>query len=58
MRVALAPATGLVALVVAGLLAERFGVRMGGPGGLVVVIVVAAAGAIAAITHRRSEPSG
>ncbi len=58
MRVALAPATGLVALVVAGLLAERLGVRMGGPGGLVVVIVVAAAGAIAAITHRRSEPSG
>ena len=58
MRVALAPATGLVALVVAGLSVERLGVRMGGPGGVVVVIVVSAAGAIAAIAHRRSGPSG
>lgn len=58
LRLALAPATGLAALVVAGLLVERLGVRMGGPGGVVMVIVVSAAGAIAASIHRRSEPSG
>ena len=58
LRLAQAPATGLAALVVAGLLVERLGVRTGGPGGVVMVIVVSAAGAIAASTHRRSEPSG
>jgi hypothetical protein len=57
LRLALAPATGIAALVVAGLLVERLGVRTGGLGGVVMVIVVSAAGAIAAITHRRSEPS-
>jgi hypothetical protein len=58
LRLALAPAAGLAALVVAGLLVERLGVRTGGAGGVVMVIVVAAAGAIAAITRRSTGPSG
>ncbi|MGI8616932.1 MAG: hypothetical protein ACR2L4_09185, partial [Actinomycetota bacterium] len=58
LRLALAPATGLAALIAAGLLVEHLGVRSGGPGGVVMVIVVAASGAIAAVTHRPSEPSG
>ncbi|MBA3738316.1 MAG: hypothetical protein H0W97_07080, partial [Actinobacteria bacterium] len=58
LRLALAPAAGLVALVVAGLLLERLGVRTGGAGGVVMVIVVSAVGAIVAVTRRSSEPSG
>jgi hypothetical protein len=52
LRIALAPATGVAILVAAGLLAERFGVRIGGPGGVVVWIAVAFAGAVAAVTAR------
>jgi len=58
LRLALAPAAGVVALVLAGLLVERLGVRTGGAGGIVMVIVVAAAGAISAVTRRPPEPSG
>jgi hypothetical protein len=57
LRMALAPATGLAALTVAGLLVERLGVRTGGAGGVITVIVVAVAGALAAVTHRPSERS-
>jgi len=56
-RVALAPATGLAVLTVAGFLVEWLGLRTGGAGGVATVIVVAVGGAIAAITHRPSEPS-
>ena len=58
LRLALAPAAGVVALVLAGLLVERLGVRTGGAGGIVMGIVVAAAGAISAVTRRPPEPSG
>jgi hypothetical protein len=49
-RMGLAPAAGLAALVLAGMVAERLGVRMGGPGGLMVVLAVTVAGAVAAVT--------
>jgi hypothetical protein len=49
-RMGLAPAAGLAALVLAGVVAERLGVRMGGPGGLMVVLVVTVMGAVAAVT--------
>jgi hypothetical protein len=55
LRMALAPATGLVALTVAGLLVERLGVRTGGAGGVITVIAVAGAGALAAVWRRRSD---
>jgi hypothetical protein len=57
LRMALAPATGLAALTIAGLLAERFAVRTGGAGGVITVIVVATAGAVAAATHRPPQRS-
>jgi hypothetical protein len=55
LRMALAPATGLSALIVAGVFLERLGVRMGGAGGVMTVIVVTLVGAVAAITERASE---
>jgi hypothetical protein len=55
LRFALAPATGLASLIVAGVFVERLGVRMGGAGGVVTAIVVTLAGAIAAVTARASE---
>jgi len=57
LRLALAPAAGLVGLVVGGLLVERFGGRTGGAGGVVMVIVLSAAGAIIAVSRRSSWPS-
>ena len=51
LRVALAPAVGLASLVVAGVVVERIGIRMGGPGGVMTVIVVGALGAVAAVTR-------
>lgn len=51
LRMGVAPATGLASLVVAGLVAERFGIRMGGTGGVIVVLVVTVAGAAAAVTR-------
>ena len=50
-----APAVGLASLVVAGLIAERLGIRMGGTGGVIVVLVVTVAGVAAAVT-RSSRP--
>jgi hypothetical protein len=37
--------------VVAGVVVERLGIRMGGPGGVMTVIVVGALGAVAAVTR-------
>jgi hypothetical protein len=51
LRMGLAPAVGLASLVVAGLVVERLGVRMGGPGGVIVVLVVIVVGAAAAVTR-------
>ena len=50
-RLALAPATGLAVLVPACLVAERLGVRVGGPAGILVAIGVTFAGAVAAVTR-------
>jgi hypothetical protein len=55
LRMALAPAAGLATITVAGVLVERLGVRMGGPGGMMTVIVVTLGGAAAAINRRFSE---
>jgi hypothetical protein len=57
LRMALAPATGLAALIFIGLLVERLGVRTGGAGGVITVIVIAASGVLAAIIPRPVEPS-
>ena len=58
LRMGLAPAVGVAALVIAGLVAERLGIRMGGPGGVIVVLVVTVVGAAAAATQPpRAEPS-
>jgi hypothetical protein len=54
LRLALAPTAGLAVVVVAGVLVERLGVRMGGPGGVMTVIVVALGGAIVAVGRRFS----
>ena len=58
LRMGLAPAVGLASLVVAGLVAERLGIRMGGPGGVIVVLVVTVLGAAAAATRppRADDP--
>lgn len=57
LRMALAPATGLAALIFIGLLVERLGVRTGGAGGVITVIVIAASGVLAAIIRRPVERS-
>jgi hypothetical protein len=57
LRMAIAPATGLAALTVVGLLLGRLGVRPGGAGGVCTVVLLAGAGALAALGHRRSERS-
>jgi hypothetical protein len=54
LRMALAPATGLAVLILTGILLERLGVRMGGPGGVATIIVVGLIGAVAAVTGRRT----
>jgi hypothetical protein len=54
LRMALAPATGLAVWVIAGVLLERLGVRMGGPGGVMTVIGVTLVGAVAGVTRRAS----
>ncbi len=54
LRMALAPATGLAVLILSGVLLERLGVRMGGPGGVATIIVVGLIGAVAAVTGRTS----
>jgi hypothetical protein len=54
LRMALAPATGLAVLILAGVLLERLGVRMGGPGGVATIMIVALFGAAAAVTGRTS----
>jgi hypothetical protein len=56
MRIALAPATGLAVLVVAGVLVERLGIRMGGPGGLMTVIILTLGGTVVAISPRLTRP--
>jgi hypothetical protein len=53
-RLALAPASGLAAIIVAGVLVERLAVRMGGAGGVMTVIVVTLGGAVAAASRRFS----
>ena len=55
LRMALAPATGLAALIVAGVFLERLGVRMGGAGGVMTLLVVTLMGAAASVTKRTSE---
>ena len=55
LRLALAPATGLAALILVGVLLEALGVRMGGAGGVMTVILVSLVGAVAAVTKRASE---
>jgi hypothetical protein len=57
LRMALAPATGLAALIVVGLLVERLGVRTGGAGGVITLIVIGASGALAAVIRRPAERS-
>jgi hypothetical protein len=58
LRMGVAPAVGLASFVVAGLVAERLGIRMGGTGGVIVVLVVTVAGAAAAVTRppRADDP--
>jgi hypothetical protein len=58
LRMGAAPAVGLASLVVAGLVAERLGIRMGGTGGVIVVLVVMVVGAAAAVTRplRADDP--
>ena len=58
LRMGLAPAAGLASLVVAGLVAERLGIRMGGTGGVMVVLVVTVVGAAVAVTRppRADDP--
>jgi hypothetical protein len=51
LAIGLAPAVGLASLIVAGTVAERIGIRMGGAGGVLIVIVVALVGAAAAVTR-------
>jgi hypothetical protein len=51
LRIALAPAVGLASLIVAGIVVERLGIRMGGPGGVMTVVVVGSVGAVAAVTR-------
>jgi hypothetical protein len=48
-RLALAPAVGLASLVLAGIVAEKLGVRMGGAGGVMTLLVVTVIGAAAAV---------
>jgi hypothetical protein len=55
LRMALAPATGLAALIVVGVFLERLGIRIGGMGGVIAVIVTAFVGAAAAVTKRATE---
>jgi hypothetical protein len=52
MRIAAAPAVGIAVLVIAGLVAERLGVRTGGTGGIVVAVAVVLLGVAAAVTGR------
>ena len=52
MRIAAAPAIGIAVLVIAGLVAERLGVRTGGTGGVVVAVTVVLLGVAAAVTGR------
>jgi hypothetical protein len=54
-RIALAPAVGLAAITLVGILVERLGVRMGGLGGVVTVTIVALGGAAAAAGGRFSR---
>lgn len=49
-RIAAAPAVGIAALVIAGLIAERLGLRTGEAGGIVVAIAVTLLGLAAAVT--------
>jgi hypothetical protein len=58
LRMGVAPAVGVASLVVAGLVAERLGIRMGGTGGVIVVLVVTVVGAAAAVTRppRADDP--
>jgi hypothetical protein len=57
LRLALAPATGLAALTVVGLLVERLGVRTGGAGGVITAAVIAASGILVAVIRRPVERS-
>jgi hypothetical protein len=54
---AIAPATGLAALSIVGLLLGRLGVRPGGAGGVIIVVLLAGAGGLLAVGLRRSERS-
>jgi hypothetical protein len=57
LRLALAPATGLAALTIVGLLVERLGVRTGGAGGVLTAAVIAASGVLAAVIRGPAERS-
>jgi hypothetical protein len=57
LRMAIAPATGLAALSIVGLLLGRLGVRPGGAGGVIIVVLLAGAGGLLAVGLRRSERS-
>ncbi len=51
--VALAPAVGAAALVLAGLVTAEAGIRLAGPGGVIVILIVAAAGWVATLARAR-----
>jgi hypothetical protein len=55
-RLALAPAVGVAVLVPVCLVAERLGVRVGGPAGIGIAIGVTFAGAVAAATRGPEHP--
>ena len=55
-RLALAPAAGVAVLVPVCLVAERLGLRVGGPAGIGIAIGVTFAGAFAAVTRGPEHP--
>jgi hypothetical protein len=52
LRLALAPATGMAALTIVGLLVDRLGVRTGGAGGVITAAVIAVSGLLVAVIRR------
>jgi hypothetical protein len=55
-RWSVAPAVGAAALILAGLVAVKLGVRLGGPGGVVTYAAVVLGGAVPALLRRRRAP--
>ncbi len=54
----LAPAVGAAVLMVGGLVATKFGIRLGGPGGVATYLIVTVAGAAGAVWTVRGARAG